>query len=82
MKNKTIVLKDTLDSAWLSTNETGDWVNYTDSPYYISWYRGHSSNHAVGFENSTNGISWVAYASNPILAATHYFPYVVKDGDC
>lgn len=71
-----------LDSAWISTNETGDWVNYTDSPYYISWYRGHSSNHAVGFENSTNGISWVAYTSNPILAATHYFPYVVKDGDC
>lgn len=72
----------TADDAWEGSVlcEQSDF-NYSGE--YISWYRGHASGtYEVGFENSTDGITWSAYSGNPILSDPAVYAYVVQDGDC
>ncbi|MFC1755629.1 LamG-like jellyroll fold domain-containing protein, partial [Thermoproteota archaeon] len=56
---------------------------------YKMWYSGHdSSYYAIGFANSTDGINWNKYASNPVMSRTSsswhsggvVHPYVIKEG--
>jgi hypothetical protein len=74
-----------LDQAWLSTNETGAWKNYTEATLYVRWYRGHTGPPTkIGFANSTNGVTWVKYENNPILGLSgasggYAYPMVVRD---
>jgi len=56
---------------------------------YISWYRAGPSGdrYNVGYETSSDGITWTPYSGNPILNQTETdgpfsFPYVVQYGDC
>jgi len=71
-----------VDDAWeaLAIVEQSDF-NYGGE--YISWYRSNTSgNQAVGFENSTDGITWNPDSGNPIISSTALYVYVVQDGDC
>jgi predicted GH43/DUF377 family glycosyl hydrolase len=63
-----------------------------DGSTYKMWYSGANdfmTSHRIGYATSTDGITWVKYAGNPVLEPVHagtwddvqvWFPYVVKEG--
>jgi hypothetical protein len=46
---------------------------------YKMWVRGGWTNARLNYYESTDGISWTAHSSNPLITGT-FFPYVFKDG--
>jgi len=61
-----------------------------DGTTYHMWYSGYDiSNWRIGYANSTDGITWMKYTSNPVLnlgpsgswdSASVYYPTVIYDG--